>query len=243
MTLKSIALAAALVGAASVASASTITISAFGPDATNYNTAISTFSNLVSENFEGATVGNVDNGFVTAVGTFSTLGGTGSGGTVSNAPFANDGTKLAIRDGNVYGRTSTTKILTGNSADDQFLDSNDTFGIEWVADLGGSMFNKLLLTLTDAADVGAQLKVSTGNDFQTLVTAGNGNRQIVLVEFANPVSSATVLFENMGNNGLRTNDGFSLDDIAVSAVPIPAGFILLGTAYGGLAAMRRRKTA
>ena len=58
----------------------------------------------MKENFEGYAVGNVGNGtgdpgFVTAVGTFKTMGGTGTGGTVTDPTPDLDGTKLAIRDG------------------------------------------------------------------------------------------------------------------------------------------------
>jgi len=39
------------------------------------------------------------------------------------------------------------------------------------------------------------------------------------------------------------NDGFSVDDIAVSVVPLPASALLLLGGLGGLAALRRRRTA
>ncbi|MEO1552010.1 MAG: VPLPA-CTERM sorting domain-containing protein [Pseudomonadota bacterium] len=240
MSLKVLASAAAILAGGSAAYASTITISSFTVG--TYSAELAGFSSPVVEDFEAAQVGNVSDGFSTAVGTFATIGGTGTGGTVSQANFANDGSKLAIRDGNVFGRVSTTQLLTGNAADDQFLDSNDTFGIAWTASLGGTLFDKLLLTLTDAADVGARMRVSTGLTTETLVTAGNGNQQMVLVEFSSAVSSASIFFENVRDNGNLTNDGFSLDDIAISAVPLPAGALLLGSALVGLMGARRRKT-
>ena len=64
---------------------------------------------------------------------------------------------LAIRNGTVYGRSSTTDLIAGapnSKTPDLFLDSNDTFGMRWVVD-PGSMFNKLIFTLTDASDQGA----------------------------------------------------------------------------------------
>ncbi|MEO0486545.1 MAG: VPLPA-CTERM sorting domain-containing protein [Pseudomonadota bacterium] len=240
---------------AGAASASTISISSFS--VSSYNSLLGTLDDVVSEDFEDATVGNVSQGFMTDVGDFSTLGGTGSGGTVSNANFSNNGSLLAIRDGNVYGRTSTTRLLTGNAADDQFLDSNDTFGIEWNVSLSnGAMFDQILLTLSDAADTGASLRVvdNTGSS-ATLQTASNGSQQVVFVDFGAFVNGATILFENRSSNGFLKNDGFSLDDIAIgtngvpidydvpSPVPLPGAGLLLAAALGGLTVVRRRKAA
>lgn len=229
---------------ATATQASTISISSF--DATSYGALASNGTVLAAENFEGYSEGNVDDGFSTSVGTFSTLGGTGSGGTVTNADFSpNDGTKLAIRDGNVYGRVSTTQFLSGNPADDMFLDSNDTFGISWTASLGGTLFDQILLTLTDAADAGARMFVRNGADFSSFTSAGNGNRQTILISFDNAVSSAEILFESRyrhDDNLLRRNDGFSVDDIQLSAVPLPAslGFLLAGLAGMGVMSRRRK---
>ena len=83
-------------------------------DAASYASVVSGYGNAVTEDFESFAEGNVADGFATSVGTFATLGGIGSGGTVSNADFANDGSMLAVRDGNVYGRTSTTSQLTND---------------------------------------------------------------------------------------------------------------------------------
>lgn len=42
--------------------------------------------------------------------------------------------------------------------------------------------------------------------------------------------------------GTSTADGFDLDSISVTTVPLPAGVMLLGGAVAGLGALRRRKT-
>lgn len=239
MGFKNLSVAFCFAGLATSASAATISISSF--DMTSYNTALAASGPVITENFETFSEGNVGDLFQTSVGTFATTGGTGTGGTVTQSGFANDGSQLAIRDGNVYGRTSTTAALTGDSADDKFLDSNDTFGIEWVAGIGGQAFNRLLLTLTDAADVGATMTVTSGGDTLSFSTAGNGNQQLVVIDFASAVSSASVFFESSDKNGARKNDGFSLDDIAIAPVPLPASGLILATALMGMGAYARKK--
>lgn len=232
-------IAAGLLALASPAMSATINYKSFSAGA--YNTAVGGFSNAVVEDFESFSEGNVANGFTTSVGTFSTLGGTGTGGTVSGADFANDGSKLAVRDGNVYGRRSTTSALSGNSGDNMFLDSNDTYGIRWDVSLGGNLFDRLVLTLSDATDVGATMRISVGGAVLNLNGLANGNRQIIAIDFGAAVSSASIFFGNYSNGKYRLNDGFSIDDIAVNEVPLPASALLLLAGLGGMTALRRRK--
>ncbi|MEO0945188.1 MAG: VPLPA-CTERM sorting domain-containing protein [Pseudomonadota bacterium] len=212
--------------------AASVTVSDFSAAA--YNAAVGP-GNAVVQNFEDYAEGNVADGFMTNVGTFATAGGTGTGGTIKKADFANDGSQLAIRDGHVFGRRSTTLHLTGNASDDTFLDSNDTLGILWDVNIG-TAFDRIILTLTDAADVNAILTIGgagiTSVDLQDL---SNGTKKIVEIDFGKSVNSASVFFRND-----RLNDGFSLDDIAVSEVPLPASMLLLLGGLGGLSLLRRR---
>jgi hypothetical protein len=231
----------ALAAFAAPASAATISVSSF--DKSAYEAVVDTFGSVVTEDFESFSEGNVADGFSTSVGSFSTLGGTGSGGTVTGAGFANDGSLLAVRDGNVYGRVSTTAALTGDRADDKFLDSNDTYGIRWDISLGGSMFDRVVFSLTDATDVGARMVLDLGGTMTVLSGLANGAQKLVEIDLGGAFSSATLFFTNYKSDlqTLRLNDGFSIDDISVSEVPLPASSLLLMAGLGGFAAMRRRK--
>lgn len=215
--------------------AATISVTSFTKPA--YDSAVGSMNKAVVQNFEGTTEGMVGASYSTNVGTFSSLGGTGSGGTVTDYDgFANDGTELTLRDGNVYGRTSTTKTLTGNAGDDMFLDSNDTKGIAWDVSLGGSLFNRLVFTLTDATDVGAIMTIKFGDTVLDVLSGlKNAETMLVEIDFGMKLTSASIFFTNS-----RINDGLSLDDIAVSEVPLPASALLLLGGLGGLAAFRRR---
>ena len=218
--------------------------------ANGYSDIVDGFTVAVVEDFEGFDVGNIEDDSMLSIGKFSSVGGVGTGGTVNSKSFpgVNDGSKLAIRKGNVFGRSSTTRLLSGAASDDKFLDSNDTYGIAWEASLGGNMFDKIVLTLSDAADTGAIMKISVnGAVKQTLSKLGNGNKKTVVFSFDEAVSSAQILFENVNSKGqYRKNDGFSLDDIAfndVTAVPLPASALMLLAGLGGLGAMRRFRKA
>jgi len=227
------------------AQAATITVSVL--DAADFNSGFASGSN-VGEDFEalGASngEGEVDDGFATAVGTFSTLGGTGTGGTVTGLP-GNTGEKLALRNGNVFGRENITPA-GGN----WFLDSNDTWGMKWdVALAGDQAFTRVLFALSDASDVGAFLRITAGSDSVELRAAGdptlqNGNDKLVIVDFGAAVTSAMIELGNFTTSGgdtFKKNDGFSIDGLQVAAVPLPAAGLLLLGGLGGLAALRRRR--
>ncbi len=190
--------------------------------------------------------GEVADGFSTAVGTFSTLGGVGSGDTVFGLP-GNSGSMLALREGEVFGRRNISP--DGGS---WFLDSNDTWGLSWdVALAGGKAFTKLMFALTDGSDAGGFLRISAGGESRELRTErrlSDGNTSLVTIEFEKPTRFAEVSLANyseLGGEGEIENDGFSIDGIQVAAVPVPPSILLLGGALFGLGfvAHRRRRTA
>ena len=226
--------------AASSVSAATIDIQRYSAAA--YSALLSGGS-YIAEDFEseGRAFGaaEVNPLFQTDVGTFSVIGGVGSGGTVSKLP-GNTGTELALRRGNVYGRVNTT---AGGAF---YLDSNDTFGMNWSATTG-RLFDRIVFTLSDAADTGAVLRIDADDGISPAsFTTGrlrNGQRRIIDISFDAPVRSAFISLTNVQERDGRTlvNDGFAIDDVSVglAAVPLPAGFALLLTGLGGMALARR----
>jgi hypothetical protein len=238
---KTLSAAVIVLASATGAYASSITVSIF--DAASYNTGFGAAPN-VGEDFEtlGGSMGagEVSDGFSTAVGSFSTLGGTGGGGTVTGLP-GNTGNLLALRNGNVYGRENT--VPTGGS---WFLDSNDTWGMSWDVAIG-KKFDAVSFILNDASDVGAFLRITTGTTSHELRTGGklpDGNAKLVVIDFGEWVSSANIMLGNYtvsGGSTFKLNDGFSVDGLQVAAVPLPASVLMLGAALGGLGFAGRRK--
>jgi hypothetical protein len=236
--MKIIALAAAAVVAASSANALSITQV---DDATF--AAYLAGADVTTEDFESYSVGEVPQGqsFATSVGDFSTLGGVGTGGTVTGTP-GNTGTNLYLRIGNlpaptVFGRYNTTP------GGEKFLDSNDTLGFLWNVSLGNTSFESIAFALTDGADVGATVTISTPGAQSVSFAPSSSNasaRRNYVVNFGGAVTSATVSIA-----ASRLNDGMGVDDVSVqmTPVPLPATALLVVTGIGALGALRRRCAA
>lgn len=234
-------------GLASGAGAATVTLQGFdrtdiagAQAARNGFLASHKVENLRTETFAGKPAWNGQSGSTnpqnTAVGSFASLGGIGSGGS-----HINGGSGLEVRGDNTmrWGRFSTSDVLGG-----KWLDSNDTYGMKW--DIGGlGKFNSLSFFLIDAADVGAKFSIKVGETlFSQVLGAGgralNGNIQLVTILLPQAVSHLTVeLFNN------RLNDGFGIDGASiakVAPVPLPPAAALLGTGLLALGLLRRRAT-
>lgn len=240
-TLPITVLAAALAFSSS-AWATTINITDFSDSA--FNNATSNLGNVVTEDFEDlGGEGEVTPGtsLSTDVGSFTTVGGTGSGGTVSGLA-GNTGTNVAIRDGNVFGRTNTTP---GGSF---FLDSNDTFGISWDVTSSLGLFDTIIFSLMDASEFSfLRVTVDGVSQEQRLGSAlGNGNTSLVEIVLGSSVSSLTLELANFtafGGSSSAKNDGFSIDGIAVGLAPVPgpASLPLFAAGAGAFAFMRRKQ--
>ncbi|MGY6694776.1 MAG: hypothetical protein ACXIUW_01950 [Roseinatronobacter sp.] len=217
---------------------------------TDYTTLLS--SNFVhtfaTEDFEGFdTLGQIgiDGTAVlnTNVGTFTTIGGTGNGSTAVGTNNTNSdsdrGRNLSIRqagDGAPSGGRQNTSFTT--AADNTYLDSNDTSGMLWSASAGTNAFDRLLFTITDPSDAGATMKISVaGFDSKTFTIGKQPDGEIfnVLISFSERVSMAEI---SLANN--RVNDGFSIDNVTIGAVPLPAALWLLLGASGALIVAKRR---
>ena len=132
-----------------------------------------------SEHFEGYKAWDGASGAAnptTKVGSFSSLGGVGSGGS-----SVNGGKKLQVRSDDpwVWGRYNTSGV------DGNWLDSNDTKGMRWDIENVGK-FNSVAFLLTDVADVGAKFTIKAGDTLfsQTIGAAGrmaNGSIQLVRI--------------------------------------------------------------
>lgn len=243
--MKSILAASALavLACGTTASATTIDIGAFSVDA--LASASSGLGNLATEDFEalGAAngVGEIAAGtaLATNVGAFETGGGVGSGGTVSGLA-GNTGQNVALRNGNVFGRSS----VDGNGG--FFLDSNDTFGISWTVDTGAA-FDTILFTLRDASEFSFLRITVDGVSAEQRVGASfaDGATSLVEINLGSSVQSLRVDLLNYTSfaGNTTTNDGFSIDNIAVglAAVPVPAGLPLLLAGVGAFAVARRKQ--
>lgn len=233
--LKTISLAAALSLAAGAASAASIKVETYSQEAyeaylSGKTSIVEDFENIVPSSRQVSPV-------VTAVGTFDTLGGKGTGTSVIG-----DGTKLAVRTegDNHSGRRNTTP------GGQFYLDTNDTFGLKWdVSFMNGASFDSVAFSLTDAADNGARLVISAmGDVLDTLINEPNMNQKFVVVSFEDMIDSAMIKLTNTNGGGKpKTNDGFSIDDatVSVAAVPLPAAGLLLMGALGALGLRGRRK--
>ncbi len=248
-------LALALAGAASAATV-TVSLTQYSGNATGIaqakaaqETFLGTNIMRASEGFEGfagSPVGDsggaasnpTTNPVVTAVGTFRSLAPNACGGSCVDPSEL-----LHVRSGNIgasniWGRYNTT---TGGM---NYLDSNDNSGMEWkisAADGIGS-FDRISFLLTDVDDVGAvSFNIKTSGDAQSATgiilnsKPANGTLSLVTMMFEHAVSDLLI--------GLHIDkqDGFGIDDVQISAVPLPAaGFLLLG-GLAGLGAMGRKR--
>lgn len=92
----------------------------------------------------------------------------------------------------------------------------------------------------EAVDVYAVLSGVTSYIGRILAQGGSGS---ITGAFAfDSIKLVDATFEQYGT-ATSSFDGFDVDAVSVAAVPLPAAGVLLLAGLGGLAAMRRRKTA
>ena len=176
----------------------------------------------------------------TKVGDFTSINPAGSGTTDLNPTG-----QLHVRDGsgNDGGRFNTT--LGGFN----YLDSNDNSGIFWSIPGSAALrpIDRISFLATDIDDVGAAtFNVSAGGDVlatkfslasELLGKRPNGELLLFTLLFDSVVSNLTIAMN------IDKGDGFSIDDVTVGQVPLPAAAWMLLAGLGGLAALGRRRSA
>lgn len=239
--IKATLLAAALaVGMVSSASAVTVAVYQDSVDGFNYATAAA----FAAANYTGSGSGNTIESFEsfqaytgpgtgdanpsTSVGTFVATGASGNGSSAV-APLDKAIVKSAVATG---GR----KAVDGKN----YLDSNDNNGVKWTASIAGRSITSIAFFLSDANDNGRNVTLKIGSGVaQTILPPGliNSNLAFVTIFLDAPVESVELAFS------ASHNDGFGIDGIQVSSVPLPPTALLLGSAFVGAAFLRRRKAA
>ena len=213
---------------------------------TALNTFIGTAPRVITEDFSGFTACPAAGCGVapqTAVGDFTVIGSGGSGSSVV-AEENNVVVRSTAPGGNMFGRYGV--LGTGT----HWLDSNDNPGINWAIPGASNLSNivRLAFFLTDVQDVNNfefEIGVS-GSTVNQVMSMGeeiwenrrpNGELILVTMDFSQSVNDLNIQLKSGAG---MTNDGFGVSGVSIAAVPLPAGGLLLISALGGMAFLRRR---
>jgi hypothetical protein len=184
---------------------------------------------VLTEDFESFAAPQTSTTFSTAVGDFTqvTQGQISAGLRIlddASSPFSGR-------------RDMTNEDNSGN-----WLDSNDSKEVTWTITFAQTILS-LGFFMTDINDVSGSMTATFLNGGTTELVFGgasgaanNGEISYITAFFESGVSSITF-------NVDTANDGWGIDDITVSAVPLPAPALLLLGGLGGLAALRRKRKA
>ncbi len=177
----------------------------------------------------------------TGAGTFSSVGGLGTGGACIKPGGPSNATCDAL-----YVLDQATTPFSGRfnstAGGSQWLDSNDLTGIDLQL---GSNLNTLFFFMTDVNDQGGRLKVKATDADGTATGVfgpgangsafGNGSLFFVLITSASGISNVQWINNHSG-------DGWGIDDIStLDTIPEPGLLALMGVAAGA-AAWRRRSS-
>lgn len=235
--LKTTLVAAAIAVAPTAASAASIALDFFSSgqlsEARDAKSAFDYSVSTASENFEGFAVETSTlNGLNTGIGTITTVPGNKPGASAIGIT-----SESIVRNSTAFGRYNTT--FSGQ----KWLDSNDNADV--ILDIGDTGdANRLSLFITDVDDVGAiAFQILSTNGVMDFVYNGtqklaNGNLILAMFDFGASLASEYTI-----TLSIDAGDGFGIDDLNATVVPLPAGGLLLLTAIGGLAVFRRWKKA
>lgn len=239
-------LALAPVGASALGITVTETTTNVATAQTDFQAQLDKLIYFTIEDFETRTVGQDDftaKAIATNVGSMTFSGASGAGGAAEP-----DKTFGRIADAPEFGRKNTSTETFGGDgitagAHDRYLESNDVQTMTWAASdvFKGRTFDRLLFSITDAADSGATFEIQAEDGSSTLYSlsgAANGEIRNFVVSFDALQTGATVTFTNMSGN--VANDGVGFDNMVVGAVPLPAAAWLLLGVSGALIGAKRR---
>lgn len=166
--------------------------------------------------------------------------------TMNTAVGTFEQTMVGQRGAGLYILNSTTSPFGGRfnttAGGSQWLDSNDSKKVEWTLNFVKAV-TAIGFYLTDVNDVTASMTATFTDGTDTTLSFGspggaaaNGEVSYITAQFADDVTS--IVF-----NVDTENDGWGIDDISVSAVPLPAAAWMLLAGVAGLGFAGRRKKA
>lgn len=215
----------------------------FASDIANWKAGVGNYD-VVLENFESTTKG--------------WYGGDGTGTDVISSSLISSGAGEFIPGGLAgTGDSSYSKLVGGNNTDPYFAVTNESiFGREntgtWLdsADISTLTLDvtpgltNLWFYIEDPSDQGALTTLTANDQTARQYVFGSGGREENNARFFVGISieGDDTLSQIVWDTGGNTRDGFGIDDIGTSAVPVPAAVWLFGSGVLGLVAVRRRRS-
>lgn len=179
---------------------------------------------------------------VTGVGTFTSTGEAGTGGTSYDKKTDGLDGQMAFEVRN-YDDNGRYNVYPFGDDGTNYLDSADI--TELTLTLNPGVYENLFFTMTDAGDVYADTEISAinGDTGSNTIEYSQSNGSLWFVGIDGQDDMLSSITWNVVNNEdgttAYTNDGFGLDSFGT--VPEPATALLLGTAIPLLGFLRRKK--